>query len=353
MHGPDAPSVQAENGECEVVMPTLDPAPFLRGNPFPGTAELPYPRAVATDSARLPAGTWQAASTPIGVRLELHADADAVVVHYRTEHDGKSAHGPDAGRAFEVWEGDSRLVVEPAVLGEGSIELPLPAGAQGVTVYLPERMRPTLLSLTPVGGSLVPGTRRPRWLAYGDSIVEGWVASSPGSCWTARLSRRLGLDVCNLGYAGSARGELPSAEHLASVPADLISLSYGTNCWSTIPHTAALLRAGLDAFLTLLRQGNPDTPVVVTTPIRRPDAETTPNRLGATLADLRAAMAAQVQARIDGGDPALVLVDGETLHDDDLLADGIHPGEEGHALMADRLEPVIRAACPPCGGEQA
>ncbi|OHV34533.1 hypothetical protein BBK14_15520 [Parafrankia soli] len=333
-------------------MPLLDPLIFLRGSPFAGTPEIPYPRAVTADAPRLPGGTWQAASIPVGVRLELQGDAEAVVVAYRTECDARDPRGPGpgvgvgVGQTFEMWVGDSLLATAPAVHGEGTVELPLNAGTRTTTVYLPERMRPTVLSLTPVGGSLEPGPPRPRWLAYGDSIVEGWVASSAGSSWPARLGRRLGLDVCNLGYAGAARGEIPSAEHLASVPAALISISYGTNCWSTIPHTAELLRAGLDVFLTVVRQGHPDTPVVVTTPIRRPDAETTPNRVGATLDDLRVAMASLVQARIDGGDPSLTLVHGETLLDESLLADGVHPGDDGHAVMADRLEPVLRKAGP-------
>lgn len=325
----------------------LDPRPFVRGSPFAGTPEVPYPRAVASDEARLPGGTWRAASIPAGVRLELRGDADAVVITYRTACEDP---GPRGNGAFEVWAGDSRLATAPAVLGEGSVELSLPAGAEA-TVYLPERMRPAVLSLTPVGGSLEPAPPRPRWLAYGDSIVEGWVAGSAGSCWPARLGRRLELDVCNLGYAGAARGELPSAEHLAGVAATVISISYGTNCWTTIPHTADLLRAGLEVFLTVVRQGHPHTSIVVTTPIRRPAAEATPNRVGATLGDLRAAMASVVQARIDGGDASLVLVDGETLLDEKLLADGIHPGDDGHAVMADRLEPVMRRACRP-GGEE-
>ena len=170
------------------------------------------------------------------------------------------------------------------------------------------------------------------------------MASSPARSWTAQLGRRLQLDVSNLGYAGAARGELPSAEHLAGLPAAVITMSYGTNCWSTIPHTADLLRAGLDAFLMIVRQGHPTTPVVVTTPIVRPGAETTPNRVGATLAELRDAMSSVVNSRIDRGDEALVLVDGRSLVDEGLLADGIHPGDEGHAAIADRLAPVLGRA---------
>ena len=67
----------------------------------------------------------------------------------------------------------------------------------------------------------------------------------------------------------------------------------------------------------------------------RPDAETTPNRLGATLADLRAAMEEAVRARIDAGDDRIVLVPGAEVITAAHLADGIHPGDDGHARLAE------------------
>lgn len=310
----------------------LDPSPFLHGNPFPGNAEVPYPRADPEDVGRLPAGTWDAASIPVGVRLEFEGDADAVRVSYRTTTNQLGPRGEGGGKTFEVWANDATVVSTPAVLGPGTVDLPVQPGV--TTVYLPEGMRPTVCSLIPVNGTIRPVHRDRRWLAYGDSIVAGWSTSSPALAWPARLSRRMELDLCNFGYAGTARGELPTAEQMAKLPADVISVSYGTNCWSTIPHSPEMLAAGVDAFLRLLRLGHMDTPIVVTTPIVRPGAEDAPNRLGASLAQLRDAMAQTVTGRIRRGDTKLTLLDGRTLMDADLLVDGIHPGDEGHALLA-------------------
>jgi len=39
-------------------------------------------------------------------------------------------------------------------------------------------MRPTVLSIEPVGGRIEPAPPQPRWIAYGDSIAEGWIASA-------------------------------------------------------------------------------------------------------------------------------------------------------------------------------
>ena len=195
-------------------------------------------------------------------------------------------------------------------------------------------MRPIVRAVRAFGGTIEPAPAQPRWLAYGDSIAEGWIATGPVGAWPAVAGRRYGLDVVNLGYAGSARGEIPSAEQLAALEADVISISHGTNCWSRIPFSTAMFRAQTEAFLDLVRAGHPDTPIVVTSPILRPDAEATPNRLGATLADLRGAMEDVAAERIAQGDAALTLVAGGDLISADDLPDGIHPGDHGHEILA-------------------
>ncbi len=204
-------------------------------------------------------------------------------------------------------------------------------------------MGPTVLAVEGVGGEIQPAPAQPRWLCYGDSIAEGWVVTAPDRPWPAVVGRDHGLDVVNLGYAGSARGEIPSAEELAELDADVISISHGTNCWTRTPHSADLFAAGLRDFLTIVRQGHPDTPIVAVSPITRPDAEETANRLGTTLVDLRATFEAVIAER-QADDPALTLVEGFPLVSVDQLADGIHPGDDGHAAMAAAIGPVVAAA---------
>jgi lysophospholipase L1-like esterase len=204
-------------------------------------------------------------------------------------------------------------------------------------------MRPTLLALRAVGGALAPAPSEPRWLCYGDSIVEGWKASGPGWAWPAQLGRRHGLDVVNLGYAGAARGEIASAEQIAALPADAITIAYGTNCWMRTPHSAALFAEGLRAFLAIVREAHPSVPITALSPILRVDAEQARNRLGATLADLRACFEAVVRERVAAGDARLALVPGLALVPEGELPDGIHPGDRGHARIARAVGAAIEA----------
>jgi len=277
------------------------------------------------------------------VRLEWVGEAESVEIAYRTETDELGFRGPGAGRAFTLLRGEHVVAEAEARLGEASVRLPAGRGPERAILHLPEGMRPTLLGLRAHGGEIAPAPRGPRWLCYGDSIVEGWKASGPAWAWPARVARRHGLDVVNLGYAGAARGELASAEEIAAQDAELITLAHGTNCWTRTPHGAALFAEGLRAFLALVREGHPATPIVAVSPILRMDAETKPNRLGATLADLRRAFERVIEERSAAGDAHLVLVPGRELVPAAELPDGIHPDDAGHARLARALGPVLAA----------
>ena len=309
------------------------PEPFLRGARWPGTPRVPYPRADPTDR-RLPADTWQMASLPVGVRLEIVGDATEVEITYVTATDQLGYRGDGAGSTFAAWTAEGPIGEERAVLGEGTVRLPLARDAERTIVYFPEGMRPTVTSVTGIGGEIAPAPPQPRWVVYGDSVAEGWIASGPALAWPAIAGREHGLDVANLGYAGAARGETSSAEQVAKLPADVLTVCHGTNCWTRLPHSLGLFREKLIAFLDIVRQEQPDTPLLVVSPVPRPDAEDNPNRLGATLADLRAAMEDVAEARIAAGDGHMSLLRGLDLITAEHLGDGIHPDDEGHRRLA-------------------
>jgi lysophospholipase L1-like esterase len=291
--------------------------------------------------SRLPVDTWTMARVPAGVRLEMVGDATEVEIRYRTEHPTTGYLGGDEGATFSLWRGDELVSDVNAEVGEATVRLPFGIGDDPAVVHLPERMSPTVLEVTALEGSIEPAPRGPRWLCYGDSIAEGWVVTNPGRAWPAVAGRLQGLDAVNLGYAGSCRGEIASAEELAELDADVITLSQGTNCWTRTPHSAAHFGEKLTSFIEIVRQGHEQTPIVAVSPIIRPDAEDTPNRLGTTLVDLRRTFEEVVGERIASGDTALSLIEGGPIVTEDQLADGIHPGDEGHRALAEVIGPAV------------
>ncbi len=191
-------------------MSTISPEPFLRGTAWPGTDDLPYPRADPADLDRLPGDTAGAARLPVGVRLEFVGAAETLEVDYQTHTDDLGYRGDGAGTAFTLLSGTgtgAESLSIPANLGPGTAHFALDqldrSDREGpLVLYLPEGMRPRLFALRIGGGTLEPAPRGRRWLAYGDSIAEGWIATGPSAAWPAVAARRTGLDVVNLGYAG-------------------------------------------------------------------------------------------------------------------------------------------------------
>lgn len=313
----------------------LDPAPFLRGVAWRDGVRTV--RADPGDTARLPWDTCERAALPVGVRLEFTAPdgARAVELRYRARVPGPTDALRDLAHCFALWQGDRCLhesFTEPAE--EATVTIALPAGPGPFTIHPPESQSPVILGLRGLGGTLAPAPRQPRWLVHGDSITEGWWSTRPAHSWPATAGRALGLDCVNLGYAGAARGELPTAQQLAALPAELLTLAFGTNCWSSVPYSAPLLYETTRAFVTLVREGHLATPLLLVSPVLRPDAESTRNALGATLAELRTAMEEAARDLAAAGDKHLTLLPGRDLLTPDDLADGLHPNDAGHARLA-------------------
>ncbi|MFI6082033.1 SGNH/GDSL hydrolase family protein [Streptomyces sp. NPDC051217] len=325
-------------------MSWLDPAPFLRG-----VGWMDGDRVVRADPSDMSQLSWditKRAVLPIGVRLEFVSDgADAADIRYRATVPEPGDPLTELAHAFALWEGDRFLgetFTEPAREQVARIELPPSCGP--FTVHLPEGHAPEILGVRPVGGSLAPAPARPRWVVHGDSITEGWSSTRPARSWPAVAGRALGLDTVNLGYAGAARGELATASHIAALPAHLITLAFGTNCWFGVPYSAPLLYETTRAFLAVVREGHPTTPLLVLSPVLRPDAEHTGNALGATLTELRAAMEEAVRDVVAAGDERLLLLPGRGLLRAEHLVDGVHPDDSGHVLIAEAVATALREA---------
>ncbi|MFJ9798907.1 GDSL-type esterase/lipase family protein [Streptomyces sp. NPDC101145] len=333
-----------------------DPEPFLRG-----VAWWDGRRPVRVDPAVVGVLPWELverAALPVGVRLELTAapGTRAVEVRYRARVPGGGDGGPPVpAHCFALWR-DGRCVGEAyrcPDAEEDVVTLTLPPAGAGAayTVYLPEVAAPVVLALRGVGGPVAPAPRRPRWLVYGDSITEGWWATRPARAWPAVAGRALGLDPVNLGYAGTGRGELPVARQLAELPAALVTLAFGTNCWAPLPTTPRALYALTRRFVTTVREGHPDTPLLVVSPLLRPAAEAEAAPGGtATLAELRAAQEEAVRDLCAAGDARLALLPGRPLLDPGHLWDGLHPDDTGHARLAAAVAGAVRGLGLPAQG---
>jgi lysophospholipase L1-like esterase len=315
----------------------------LRGL-LPGVDAASGQRIPAHVAGKLPADTVGAGRVPAGVRLAVTGTARGLRLRLEPG-EPTPVPAPTVGDELAIWVGDELVSRVQVTTGTVEVELPDRAPDAVVEIYLPEGKAWRVAGATPLAGELAAAPRGPRWVAYGDSITQGWSVSAPGLAWPSVVARTLGLDLVNLGFAGSARGELPAAVAVAESQAAVVTLAWGTNAWSSIPTDPAHIAETMRLFLTAVRQGLPDVPVIVVSPIVRPDAETTPNRFGAGLAQLRTAIEAEVlRFASQHGDARLVLLPGLDLVSADQLVDGVHPGDAGHAAFAKGVAAVMAEA---------
>ncbi|WP_227488260.1 GDSL-type esterase/lipase family protein [Brachybacterium subflavum] len=333
-------------------------------------------------------GLMGAQRQPAGVRLVLDTDARALEL---TMHATRSAF-PAAQRprgvldivvdgevnTHDVLTGGALIVIDPAAGATTSSPGPahttrieLEPGTHRVELWLPYSEDILLQSLRAEPDGAGRPLVRPvassgaRWVHHGSSISHGSNAATPLGTWTVRAARAVGADLRNLGFSGNALIDAPVAQVIRDAPADIISLKLGINVvGGDIMRRRALVPA-LHGFLDTIRQGHPDTPLVLISPLHCGLFEGVP---GPSAVDPQALAHGEIRfmstgdpAGIAGGqldlpavrealaevcaareDPHLHPLDGLELYgardEAELpLPDALHPSPEAHARIAERF----------------
>ncbi|MEU1405374.1 GDSL-type esterase/lipase family protein [Streptomyces sp. NPDC005728] len=177
----------------------------------------------------------------------------------------------------------------------------LPAAVKDVEIWLPHNETTELVALrTDAPVEPVPNRGRRAWLHHGSSISQGTDAASPTTTWPALAASLGGVELMNLGLGGSALLDPFTARTLRDTPADLISVKLGINVVNADLMRLRAFGPAVHGFLDTIREGHPDTPLLVVSPILCPIHEDTP---GPTAPDLSALRSGQVRFRA-AGDPA-------------------------------------------------
>ncbi|AOR36384.1 lipase [Streptomyces fodineus] len=244
----------------------------------------------------------------------------------------------------------------------------LPDAVKVVEIWLPHNETTELIALrTDAPVEAVTDGDGKVWLHHGSSISHGTDATSPTSTWPALAASLGGVELINLGLGGSALLDPFTARALRDTPADLISLKLGINVVNADLMRLRAFGPAVHGFLDTIRDGHPDTPLLVVSPILCPMHEDTP---GPTVPDLDAPGEGRLRFRA-GGDPAekasgkltlgvvreelsrivrersaedphLHYLDGRELYGEadfgDLpLPDGLHPDDAAHRRIGERF----------------
>ena len=171
---------------------------------------------------------------------------------------------------------------------------------------------------------------------YGSSITHGAASSRPGNAYNAIISRRLCADYINFGFSGNAKGEKAMAEYIANLKMSAFVLDYDHNA-PTVEH----LEATHERFFKIVREANPNLPIVMVT---------RPNTQGNMLTDAKRrqiVFKTYLNAK-EAGDNNVYFVDGSSflLSDtaDTQIVDQCHPSDGGFLRMAEVIGAVVKSA---------
>ena len=176
----------------------------------------------------------------------------------------------------------------------------------------------------------VPSLMRPpespfRFIAYGDSITQGYCSPTP---YPEFIGRKNGWNAINLGIGGLKTSPQHGIQ-IGQARADLVLMFIGTNDW----WGSCDITSAIGDTIANVRSGSPQVPLVVVTMLARADEPKTNPKRCIVLEDLRQQIRNEVRRRQRAGDTRLYLVEGKPLLSISRLGDGLHPGSD--AAMAE------------------
>jgi hypothetical protein len=344
-----------------------------------------WARAQAADDQVL-----QAESQPAGVRLVFRSRATAVELDAHRVAIGYVGVPPRPDCSYDLLV-DGELAARTTVTGGDVVETDLSTGRTQtrfgptgtvrfdgladrdklVEVWLPWSETTHLVDLRTDAPVAPVTTGRRVWLHHGSSISHGSNADGPSTTWAALAAREAGVDLVNLGLSGSAVLDPFTARTMRDLRADLVSVKIGINLTNHDLMRRRAFGPAVHGFLDTIRDGHPDTPLLVVSPLLCPMHEETPGpgtfdveALGEgqvrfvalgdpreveagklTLRVIREELAAIVARRAET-DPAIHYFDGLTLygeadHAAHPLPDNLHPDGETHRLVGGRFADAV------------
>jgi len=218
----------------------------------------------------------------------------------------------------------------------------LPAGDKTVEIWLSQAMPIAIRHIETPAGSTITKTEKSRlkWVTYGSSITHCRTAGSPTKTWPSIVARARDFELTSLGFGGQCHADPLIARLIRDLPADFISIKIGINIYSQASLGPRAFRPAILGTIATIRDGHPETPLVVCSPIWGHDRETTPNTAGMTLAQMRDEVKEAVISYQKRSDENIYYLDGLKLFDASLaeyLPDNLHPNDRGNEIIAENF----------------
>lgn len=332
---------------------------------------------------RLPGWTRRQISDPVfdfvvgmtsGVRVAVRTSADVVELELAVI--GIDTGAPPAPalvdlvvdgarRATGAVPGDAQTLVDGTgrqtrTRGTATVRFDgLGTAPKTLELWLPHTTATELVAIRADAPIAAAPETRPIWLHHGSSISQCGEAASPTTTWPAIAAADGGVSLRSLGFSGNAVGDPFVARTMRDHPADRISIEIGINVVNADLMRRRMFESVLHGVIDTVREGHPQTPLLLIGPLPCPSLETVPGptvidpatgraasagdpreleRGGMSLTTVREALASVLASRDD--DPALGFLDGWSLLPPDEvgdLDDGLHPNAAAYERMGHRF----------------
>ena len=247
-------------------------APFrLAGFPWFAQDAI-YRRLPLHPAHPLPADVDSLADCTAGGQIQFHTNSTRLYVRVDLQGPSTMYHMPATGQCgFDCYIGPptaqrycrTTSFERDATAYEAMLFEDFPREMRNITVNFPlyQGVKEVLVGLDPDAETLPPPpyAREGRCVVYGTSITQGGCASRPGMLPTNILSRRLDVELINLGFSGSGKGEPEVARTISEIESPVCYvLDYEANSQGIETFCITL-----PEFIRILRQSHPDVPIIV------------------------------------------------------------------------------------------
>ena len=194
------------------------------------------------------------------------ADRDRGAIDLVVDNELTASSPLAGGDLFEVdlQTGASRF--EPGAMHVARFE-GLSAGEKQLELWLPHNESLELVELRSDLPLVPAASDGLLWLHHGSSISHGSNAVSPTRIWPVVAARRAGVELRNLGLGGSALVDPFLARVIRDAAADVISVKLGINVVNLDAMRRRAFVPAVHGFVDMIRDGHPETPLLLVSPI--------------------------------------------------------------------------------------
>ena len=233
------------------------------------------------------------------------------------EEKGKITFCPDHGYSSRIWVG------ETGKMRSFTIHFPLYNDVESLEIGLHKDASVDHGAPYEAGAPVV---------FYGSSITQGGCASRPGNAYENIYSAFRNIDHINLGFSGSACGEVPVANYIASLKMSVFVMDYDFNAVNSW-----YLNQTHKPFYDILRAAQPDLPIIMISRCSGMDPYDNRARREIIYNTYRQA--------VEAGDKNVYFLDGDTFfagkYRGVYTVDGVHPNDAGFLKMAELIGSLI------------